>query len=147
MTEEQLNQFKKLMITKLGTSDDASAQLVSDIVDSASGGGGSSLPECTITLVNNSSDVVYFSHLSTEENGIEFTTIELAVNASETINSLYMYASNDDIWIVYDTQMNEYWWSGSDAVNCTVIGGGRAIKITDPTKDSSITMTIVDEQQ
>lgn len=39
MTEEQLNQFKKLMITKLGTSDDASAQLVSDIVDSASGGG------------------------------------------------------------------------------------------------------------
>lgn len=39
MTEEQLTAFKKLMITKLGTSDDASAELVSDIVDAAQGGG------------------------------------------------------------------------------------------------------------
>ena len=148
MNEEQLNQFKKLMITKLGTSDDASAQLVSDIVDSASGGGGGSLPKCTITAIDDTHDVEYYTATQLDNGLIDVDNIITADESYTTVfDALYALRKGVFVFEFYGDNLGDYSINYANLVNCTVIEEepgipSNKLNITDPTKDSSFTATI-----
>lgn len=121
----------------------AVARFSDDNVATFPNGGGGALPKITISYINNASNEAYASaSLQPVQYGIDGSSefITIAASATETVTSLYIYSEGSYIvWPQVTINGNEAHVTGSDADNCVV---GKAIVITDPSKDASVTLTI-----
>lgn len=138
--DPELENLKKQMVIKLGTTTNEDAQIISNMVDNAAGGGGggSSIPMMTLTIIapEGTTEVKTYGWVCFDNNNNMLQT-PILTEGENIIKMLYMQ-EHDEVFPF--TYRNIGTHTFSNLINCIL--DEDAILITDPTIDSSATLTI-----
>lgn len=124
---------------------------VNDVSYPFGGGGGKSMPTCTVAIVSNEATPVYpasgildFGWLLNEDGQSITEMFEIPAGES-SYEFVYMLGEGEVFIATVGYSTSIYVITASNAVNCSfidVVEGVGAVAVTDPTLDSSITLTI-----